>query len=146
MERKVFLQQFAIGGSVLLTAPVLFNSCSDGTDDIIDDKENDNKDDDDDAITVDLTHADFSELQAVGGFAYSGNILIIRSGENSYLAFSKICTHEGCTVAYNHSEGELPCPCHGSVFSTSGAVLQGPATSNLKQYSVSKSGDTLTIK
>lgn len=143
MERKDFLQKFAIGGSVLLTAPVLLNSCSDGTDDIID---NQDDNDDDDAITVDLTNNDFADLQTIGGFAYSGNIIIIRSGENSYLAFSKICTHEGCTVAYNHSEGELPCPCHGSVFSTSGAVLEGPASANLKQYSVSKSGDVLTIK
>lgn len=145
MERKDFLQKFAIGGSVLLAAPVLLNSCSDDTDDIIDDKENGGNNDDN-AVTVDLTHDDFSDLQTVGGFAYSGNILVIRSGENTYLAFSKICTHEGCTVAYNHDEGELPCPCHGSVFSTSGAVLEGPATSNLQQYSVSKSGNTLTIK
>lgn len=142
MERKDFLQKFAIGGSILLTAPVLLNSCSDGTDDVMDDADDDT---DDDGITVDLTNDDFSELGTVGGYAYTGNIIVIRSGDNSYLAFSKICTHQGCDVTYNHSEGELPCPCHGSVFSTSGAVLEGPASSGLKQYSVTKEGDTLTI-
>ncbi|HKL31192.1 MAG TPA: Rieske (2Fe-2S) protein [Tangfeifania sp.] len=142
MERKDFLQKFAIGGSILLTAPVLLNSCSDGTDDAMDDVDNGN---DDDAVTIDLTSDDFSDLGTVGGYAYSGNIIIIRSGSDSYLAFSKICTHQQCTVTYNASENELPCPCHGSVFSTSGAVLEGPATSSLKKYSVNKEGDTLKI-
>lgn len=142
MERKDFLQKFAIGGSILLTAPILFNSCSDGTDDVIDDADNNN---DDDAITIDLTNDDFSDLGTVGGYAYSGNIIIIRSGDDSYLAFSKICTHQGCTVTYNASENELPCPCHGSVFSTTGAVLNGPASSGLKKYSVTKEGDALKI-
>jgi len=142
MERKDFLQKFAIGGSILLTAPVLLNSCSDGTDDTMDDVDNGN---DDDAVTIDLTSDDFSDLGTVGGYAYSGNIIIIRSGSDSYLAFSKICTHQQCTVTYNASENELPCPCHGSVFSTSGAVLEGPATSSLKKYSVNKEGDTLKI-
>ena len=142
MERKDFIQKLAIGGSILLTAPVLLNSCSDGTDDVMDDADDDT---DDDGITVDLTNDDFSELGTVGGYAYTGNIIVIRSGDNSYLAFSKICTHQGCDVTYNHSEGELPCPCHGSVFSTSGAVLEGPASSGLKQYSVTKEGDILTI-
>ena len=143
MERKDFIKKFAIGGSILLTAPVFLNSCSDGTDDLMDDA--DDNDDNGDAITIDLTDDDFSDLGAVGGYAYSGNIIIIRSGNDSYLAFSKLCTHQQCTVTYNHSEGELPCPCHGSIFNTSGAVLNGPATSSLKEYSVKKEGDTLKI-
>lgn len=145
MERKDFIQKFAIGGSILLTAPVLLNSCSDDTDDVMDDVDDDNNGNDDDSITVDLTDDDYSDLGTVGGYAYTGNIIIIRSGDNSYLAFSKVCTHQGCTVTYNAAENELPCPCHGSVFSTSGAVLEGPASTSLKQYSVSKSGDILTI-
>src|SRR6056297_1405704 len=124
MERKEFLQKFAVGGSLLLTAPVLFNSCSDGNDDVIDDEENS------DDITVDLNHSDYSALGAVGGFAYKGDIIVIRSGETSYIALSKVCTHQGCDVSYNHDDGELPCPCHESRFSTSGAVLQGPATTS----------------
>jgi cytochrome b6-f complex iron-sulfur subunit len=143
MERKDFLQKFAIGGSVLLTAPILLNSCSDGNDDAMDDVDNDP---DGDGITIDLTSNDFSDLGTVGGYAYSGNIIIIRSGDSTYLAFSKICTHQGCTVTYDAADNELPCPCHGSVFSTSGAVLEGPASSSLKKYTVTKSGNTLTIK
>lgn len=139
MERKDFLKKFAIGGSILLAAPVFLNSCSNGNDDVMDEEENGND------VTVDLNDEDFAELKTVGGFAYIGNIIVIRSGENSYNAFSKVCTHQGCPVTYNHANAELPCTCHGSVFSTSGAVLEGPAPSSLKKYSVTTEGDKLII-
>jgi cytochrome b6-f complex iron-sulfur subunit len=142
MERKDFIQKFAIGGSILLTAPLLFNSCSDGTDDVMDDADNNQNDN---GIKVDLNNASFSDLKTVGGYAYTGNIIVIRSGESSYIALSKVCTHQGCTVTYNHANSQLPCPCHGSVFSATGSVVNGPANSSLKTYSVKKEGDILTI-
>jgi cytochrome b6-f complex iron-sulfur subunit len=142
MERKDFLQKFAAGGSLLLTAPLFFNSCSDGTDDVMDD-DDDNQNGN--GIKVDLNNASFSDLKTVGGFAYTGDIIVIRSGENAYIALSKVCTHQGCTVTYSHANNQLPCPCHGSVFTTTGSVAAGPANTNLKTYSVKKEGDTLTI-
>jgi len=134
MERKKFLKNFAVGGSLLLTAPVLFTSCSDDED--IPDDNNGN------GLTIDLSSL---ELDSVGDFDYSGNIIVIRSGENSYMALSKVCTHQGCEVTYNHSSGQLPCPCHGSVFGTDGNVINGPAETALKKYSVSVEGDTLVL-
>ncbi|HDR50457.1 MAG TPA: hypothetical protein ENN90_02385 [Mariniphaga anaerophila] len=95
MGRKDFLQKFAIGSSLLFTAPVLFNSCSDSNDDVIDDAKNTN---DDKGIKMDLSNNNFSALTTVGGFAYTGDIIVIRSGENSFIALSKVCTHEGCTI------------------------------------------------
>jgi cytochrome b6-f complex iron-sulfur subunit len=142
MERKDFIQKFAISGSILLTTPLLFNSCSDGTDDVMDDADNNQNDN---GIKVDLNNASFSDLKTVGGYAYTGNIIVIRSGESSYIALSKVCTHQGCTVTYNHANSQLPCPCHGSVFSATGSVVNGPANSSLKTYSVKKEGDILTI-
>jgi cytochrome b6-f complex iron-sulfur subunit len=99
----------------------------------------------DNGIKVDLNNASFSDLKTVGGYAYTGNIIVIRSGESSYIALSKVCTHQGCTVTYNHANSQLPCPCHGSVFSATGSVVNGPANSSLKTYSVKKEGDILTI-
>ena len=132
MERKDFLQKFAVGGSLLLASPMLFNAC---------------KDDDEgpEGTTIDLSDTAFSALQEVGGFAYAGDIIVIRTGENTYVALSKICTHEGCTVGYDPSNNLLPCPCHGSVYAISGAVINGPAQNSLHIYTVSKQGDMLTI-
>jgi Rieske Fe-S protein len=42
------------------------------------------------------------------------------------------CTHLGCEVAWNSTERCWDCPCHGSQFSAEGAVLNGPAVSDLE--------------
>ena len=138
MERRKFFRNFAVGGSLLLTAPVLFNSCSNDSDD-------NNNNNNSGGITVDLNDAAFAALKTVGGFAYKENIIIIRSTDTVYLALSKKCTHQNCDVIYNATTKELPCPCHGSKFNSNGAVLSGPATTALKTYTVKVSGNTLTI-
>ena len=139
MERRHFIRNFAVGGSLLLTAPVLFNSCS-SDDDTGGDNNNNNS-----GTTIDLTSSEYATLKNVGGFAYKGNIIIIRSSDAVYLALSKLCTHSDCTVTYNPSTQEIPCPCHGSKFTTEGAVINGPATSPLKKYDVKVNGNMLTI-
>jgi cytochrome b6-f complex iron-sulfur subunit len=140
MERRKFFRNFAVGGSLLLTAPVLFNSCSD--DSTEDDNNNNNNTG---GITVDLNEAAYAALKTVGGFAYKGDIIIIRSTDTAYIALSKVCTHSQCTVTYNSSSKDIPCPCHGSKFNTEGAVLNGPAASPLKKYDVKLNGNILTI-
>ncbi|MDB4584773.1 Rieske (2Fe-2S) protein [Draconibacterium sp.] len=141
MERKDFIKKFAIGGSILLTAPVLFNSCSKDEDTGDDNNGGDNPNE----IIIDLTLADYADLGAVGGYAYNGKIIIFRTGDTSYMALSKECTHSQCTITYSHADGNLPCPCHGSKFNTNGGVINGPAASSLKKYNVTKEGNTLKI-
>jgi Rieske Fe-S protein len=53
-----------------------------------------------------------------------------------FAAYSAICTHRQCIVGY--SDGNLACPCHGSVFdpANGGAVLNGPATQPLPEIPV----------
>jgi cytochrome b6-f complex iron-sulfur subunit len=139
MERRKFFRNFAVGGSILLTAPILFNSCSKDSDD------EDNNNNNTGGNTVDLNDSAYAALKTVGGFAYKGDIIIIRSTDTVYIALSKVCTHSQCTVTYNSSSKEIPCPCHGSKFNTEGAVLNGPAASPLKKYNVKLNGNILTI-
>ena len=63
------------------------------------------------------------------------------SGE--WVALLASCTHRGCQP---DPVGErLVCPCHGSEFSLTGEVLEGPADRPLPRYPVSREGSRLVI-
>lgn len=52
--------------------------------------------------------------------------IVARTSETNAVAFSAICTHQGCTV--RPSGNQADCPCHGSQYNAlTGAVLHGPA-------------------
>jgi Rieske Fe-S protein len=76
-------------------------------------------------------------------------VIILRKAASEFLVLSSVCTHEGCEVNLPASAGAtIDCPCHGSRFSGSdGKVVQGPASSPLRQYSSTYNAQTgkLTI-
>lgn len=68
--------------------------------------------------------------------------VLVHVSEDEFVAYSAVCTHQGCTVAYDGTQ--LACPCHGSTFSTSdGAPTNGPATEPLPEIPVSVEGDSV---
>ena len=90
-----------------------------------------------------------AELQAVDGIMIFNQvtgkkIFVQRTSDTEFRAMSAICTHTGCTVEFNGSE-KFNCPCHGSSFSLTGSVLNGPAGSPLKNFPTVLAGDELTI-
>lgn len=60
-----------------------------------------------------------------------------------YVAYSKVCTHEGCLVS-GQQASNLSCPCHGSVYNpTAGAsVVDGPAPRALPQLPLGIADDS----
>ncbi len=69
-------------------------------------------------------------------------IAVIRKNQDIY-ALNLTCTHLGCTV--NATSKGFICPCHGSVFTTVGDVVKGPADRPLKRLAVEEQGDDVLI-
>jgi Rieske Fe-S protein len=59
-----------------------------------------------------------------------------RDGNGVVTTLSPSCTHMGCKVQWNSVEETWDCPCHGSRFSATGAVMSGPAESPLEKVTV----------
>lgn len=69
----------------------------------------------------------------VGGtraFSYPGQhdpCLLVRTGEDRFLAFDQRCTHLACAVVPEVDRGRFYCPCHNGSFDLeTGRPLQGP--------------------
>lgn len=54
-------------------------------------------------------------------------IAAYRDDDGALHRLSPICTHMACDVAWNSAERTWDCPCHGSRFTPTGDVLNGPA-------------------
>jgi Rieske Fe-S protein len=98
--------------------------------------------------SVRIENVSASSLANVGSAALvqagSSSFLVSRTGQDSFSALTAICTHEQCTVT-GFSSGTFTCPCHGSQYSTSGAVTRGPATRSLQTFSTAFTNNVLTI-
>jgi thiosulfate dehydrogenase [quinone] large subunit len=55
--------------------------------------------------------------------------VLLRPSQDRVVAYSRVCTHEGCLVGYDPGSRILVCPCHGAEFDPAhGAkVIAGPA-------------------
>lgn len=54
------------------------------------------------------------------------------AGKNLLSPREKTCPHLGCGLKWNAAEHSWDCPCHGSRFSETGALLDNPANGDLK--------------
>ncbi len=140
MNRRELIRNIAAGTVTMFVVPAAFTSCEDDLP-VPDDN---NNPPDGNILTIDLSNDKYSNLGPAGGFVKEGDLIIINTGDE-FVALSSICTHQGCGVSYSSEDNNLPCPCHGSVYSTSGSVLEGPAENPLRKYELSQDADTLTI-
>ena len=55
--------------------------------------------------------------------------MLIHLSSGRFVAYSAVCTHAGCIVAYDSARTELVCPCHGSIYDPrhGARVVAGPA-------------------
>ncbi|WP_343058469.1 ubiquinol-cytochrome c reductase iron-sulfur subunit [Microvirga mediterraneensis] len=70
----------------------------------------------------------------------------VKNGKPQWLVVYGNCTHLGCVPLSNQGEYKgWFCPCHGSVFDTSGRVRGGPAPINLPIPPYSFASDTKVV-
>ena len=71
----------------------------------------------------------------------SAPIYIVKLDNGEYSALLLECTHKRCEV--RPAGNELQCPCHGSVFSLTGEVLESPAERPLRRFHVTEDDENL---
>jgi Rieske Fe-S protein len=90
---------------------------------------------------------DVSEIPVGGGKVFMAQkVVVTQPVKGEFLAFSAVCTHVGCIVD-KVANGEIFCPCHGSIFkTTNGAVVTGPASGPLPAKKISTTGGKITLQ
>lgn len=94
---------------------------------------------------LDLNNPANAALKTIGGAVVVNNVIVAKTSSGGYSALASACTHEGATVTYSGSSQQFVCPRHGAEFSTTGAVLRGPARTALTQYKTELRGNSLKI-
>ena len=89
-----------------------------------------------------------NSLASAGGMAIAqtsiGTFLVTRTSASAATVLTATCTHEGCTIT-GFSGSQFVCPCHGSTFTNSGSVVQGPANRALQQFAAQATDATVTF-
>ena len=131
MDRKEFLSSIGLSASSLIVATCV-GSCkkSSASGPTVD-------------FTIDLTQ--YPALNNAGGYVYLNGVIIAKTSSGTLIAVSAACTHEGANVQYQNANNQFYCPRHGAKFNTSGGVTQGPASTPLKQYTVTVNGNSVRI-
>jgi Rieske Fe-S protein len=73
--------------------------------------------------------------------------VLVHLKDGRFVAYSAVCTHEGCWVDYQPETQMLACPCHGSVFDPveKGAIVTGPAVVPLANIELKVTGKEVKL-
>lgn len=134
MNREEFLKQ--LGSVAVITCTCGLISCSSDSDPL----PTTNID-----FTLDLTQPQNAALNTPGGSVSANGIIVARLSTTEFTALSRACTHAGTPVNFRSTEQDFLCPNHGSIFSTNGSVVRGPAVSALRQFNTELNGNVLRV-
>jgi ubiquinol-cytochrome c reductase iron-sulfur subunit len=100
------------------------------------------------AVKVDDLPDRMAQVTGAKGDLDASDVNRVKDGKEKWLVMVGICTHLGCIptgTAVGEPKGEFGgwfCPCHGSVYDTSGRIRKGPAPRNLEIPPYAFQGDT----
>jgi Rieske Fe-S protein len=72
----------------------------------------------------------------------AGTPAVLFRTKTGVFAYSAVCTHQGCTVAFDSASKNLQCACHGAVFDPfdDAKVVTGPTNQPLAKIKVTTEG------
>ena len=97
----------------------------------------------DDFIIKNIKEVKYKSYVVVQNDLLKFPICVYRLGENDYKALYMECSHQGAELQVFCSK--LQCPAHGSEFTNSGAVSNGPADKSLRTFPVTVTNNQLKI-
>ena len=142
MQRKEFINALGLSTATLLLA-TCFGGCSKAS--VSNNGNTTQPPSSNSDFVLDLNLTENANLGMNGGFVYKNGIIIARTTTGSYIAVAMACTHQGTTIVYDGSNNRFFCNNHGSSFSNTGVVNNGPAVTNLKQYNTTLTGNMLRV-
>lgn len=96
-------------------------------------------------FTVDIT----SSLSSPGISIVKDGVIVVRiepaNSVSSFIAFQVECTHAANPIIWNQSTRQFNCNLHGSIFSVTGSVVNGPANRPLKAFNLNLNGNLLRV-
>ena len=70
---------------------------------------------------------------------------VVKFSNDRVVAYAPQCTHLGCAYHWDQEKDQFICPCHNSVFSLEGKVLDGPAPRPLDRFQSKIQGNELML-
>lgn len=72
-------------------------------------------------------------------------LILIRTEEGDFLAFTATCTHLDCIVQYKPDSKQILCACHNGIYDLRGVNVSGPPPKPLEEYSVNIINNEIVI-
>ena len=72
-------------------------------------------------------------------------VLVIRATDGKFRAFSALCTHLQCVVAYAPERNQIECPCHRGLYSIDGQNIAGPPPRPLDEWLVTVNEGSIIV-
>jgi Rieske Fe-S protein len=72
-------------------------------------------------------------------------VILLRTADGEFHAFSATCTHLDCTVQYRKDMGVIWCACHNGKYDFTGRNIAGPPPRPLDEYRVVVQGGDVFV-
>ncbi len=135
LNRIAFLKKMGLSSAAIFAAAYCSSSCT---------NEKVSPGTSPSGVTVDLSDTKYAKLTTKGNYVVINNIVVAHTSDGKYVAVPLACSHEGeRQVTYRNTE--FYCTAHGARFDNNGVGLNSEGRKGLKLYTVSQSGNILTI-